>query len=152
MRVASALAARMPPPWTAMRRASPCGAANNSASSASTKAAVLPRKCTPTTATPASTGFVRSTTEGVSGRRSLIVGALPAYLYSHAALETFADAFLRQIAADEDEPAQALLAFLPRALVVAVEDHVYALEHEALVIALEREDTFAAQDVGPVLL
>ncbi len=34
---------------------------------------------------------------------------------------------------------------------VAVEDHVHALEHEALGIVLERQDALAAQDVGPVL-
>ena len=32
---------------------------------------------------------------------------------------------------------------------VAVEDHVHALKHEALVVVLERQDALAAQDVGP---
>ena len=35
---------------------------------------------------------------------------------------------------------------------VAVEDHVHALEDEALVVILEREDAFAAQDVRAFLL
>ena len=38
----------------------------------------------------------------------------------------------------------------PRPLMVAVQDHVHALEHEALGIVLEREDALAAQDARPV--
>src|SRR5215470_16282774 len=52
--------------------------------------------------------------------------------------------------ADEDDAAFAFLARLPRALVVAVENHVHALEHEALVIVLERKDALAAQNVRPL--
>ena len=47
--------------------------------------------------------------------------------------------------------ALALLAVVPRALVIAVEDHVHALEHEALGIVLERQDALGAQDARPVL-
>src|SRR5208282_2313254 len=70
----------------------------------------------------------------------------------HAAFEPFRDLLARQITADEDNPALTLLVFVPWPLVVAVEDHVHALEHEALIVALEREDALAAQDVWAFLL
>src|SRR5262245_13366497 len=70
----------------------------------------------------------------------------------HAAGEAFPDLLLGQLAADEDDAAFALLARLPRALVVAVENHVDALEHEALVVALERQDALAAQNARPLRL
>jgi hypothetical protein len=54
-----------------------------------------------------------------------------------AALETLRDRLARQIAADEDDAAVALLAVFPRALVIAVEDHVHALKHKALIVILE---------------
>ena len=66
-------------------------------------------------------------------------------------LETLADFLFRQLAADEHELAVALLAVLPGPLVVAVQDHVHALEHEALGIVLEIEDALAAQDGRAVL-
>src|SRR6185295_17183661 len=54
--------------------------------------------------------------------------------------------------ANENEAALALLASLPRPLVIAVENHVHALEHEALVVVLEGEDALAAQNARPLLL
>src|SRR5438105_5062968 len=58
---------------------------------------------------------------------------------SHLARDEAApDLFLRQSAADEYDPALPLLILLPGALVVAVQDHVNTLEHEALRIVLER--------------
>ena len=39
----------------------------------------------------------------------------------------------------------------PRIAVIAVQDHVHALEDEALGIVLEREDALAAQDLRPFL-
>ena len=51
-----------------------------------------------------------------------------------------------EIAADEDEPALALLVGLPVALMIAVEHHVHALQDETLRIVLERENALAAQD------
>src|SRR5581483_8474393 len=69
----------------------------------------------------------------------------------HAALETLADHLLRQLAADEDDAAFALLAVLPRPLVIPVQDHMHALEHEALRIVLERQDALAAQNVRSFL-
>src|SRR3954452_19978987 len=69
-----------------------------------------------------------------------------------AGLEALPDLVLRQLAADEDEAALALLAGLPRALVIAVENHMPALEHEALVVILEREDALAAQNARLLLL
>src|SRR5215475_12799258 len=68
----------------------------------------------------------------------------------HAAGEAFPDLGLGQLAADEDDAAFALLARLPRALVVAVENHVHALKHEALVVVLERQDALAAQNARPL--
>src|SRR5262249_10410361 len=65
-----------------------------------------------------------------------------------AAGEAFPDPVLRQVAADEDDAAFALLALLPRPLMIAVEDHVHALEYEARVVVLERQDAFAAQNAG----
>src|SRR4029077_11786116 len=69
-----------------------------------------------------------------------------------AAFESFGDHLARQIAADEDHAAVALLAVFPRPLVVAVEDHVHALEYEARIVVLEGEDALAAQNVRAFLL
>src|SRR5262249_16436454 len=132
------------------------------ASSPKTNAALSPRKCAATTAPPARTGRVRSTTEGVLARVSVMPrppstdwrAALdPAARPSRqAAFEAVPDLLLRQLAADEDDAAFALLVVLPWALVIAVEDHVHALEHESVRIVLEREDALAAQDVRPFCL
>src|SRR6476661_482563 len=163
--IASRLAAeqRIAPPWTVTRRSSPLSEAKTSASSPSTKTAVPPRKCAPTTGASTLTGRVRSTTEGMSEWVSVIVRSR----YSHparlarqeqdaqsrfAAFKAPLDLVHRHVAADEHEAAQAFFVLLPVALVVAVEDHVHALEHEALVVVLEREDALAAQDVRPFLL
>src|SRR5260370_11143825 len=70
----------------------------------------------------------------------------------HTGGEAFPDLCLRQLAADEDDAAFTLLARLPGALVVAVENHVHALEHESLVVVFERQDALAAQNVRPLLL
>src|ERR1700720_221602 len=64
----------------------------------------------------------------------------------HALRKALADHLFGHLAADEDGAARTLLAVLPGTLVVAVEDHVDALEHEALGIVLERQDALAAQD------
>src|SRR5437588_291012 len=53
-----------------------------------------------------------------------------------------ADFLLRQIAADEHDAAFAFLIRLPRPLMIAVEDHVNALEHETLRIIRERQYAF----------
>src|ERR1700731_5050287 len=71
---------------------------------------------------------------------------------SDATLKPFGDHLARQVAADEDHAAVALLAVFPRPLMIAVEDHVHALEHEARIVVLEGEDAFAAQNVGAFLL
>src|SRR5579863_4550312 len=71
---------------------------------------------------------------------------------SQAAFEAGPDARLGQFPADEHDAAQALFVVLPRALMVAVENHVHPLEHEALGISLEGEDALAAQDVLAFLL
>src|SRR5215510_3301858 len=188
---ASAAAARMAPPRTGTLRGSPARGANTSAPSPSTKTAVCPRKCAATTGAPALTGRVRSTTEGVLARVSLMFSVSSPGLAGrsstlrqpgsrlrasqcpswdtgcpacaghdstnappsrHAAHEPFPDLLLRQLAADEDDAAFALLARQPRALMVAVENHVHALEHEALVVVLERQDALAAQNARPLRL
>src|SRR6266851_138433 len=69
----------------------------------------------------------------------------------HAFLEAFADHALGQFAADEYEPAFALFAVAPVALMVAVQHHVDALEGEALGVVLERQDPFGAEDVLALL-
>src|SRR5207244_4010787 len=69
-----------------------------------------------------------------------------------AAFESLPDLLLRQLAADEDDAAFTRLALLPRPLVITVEDHVHALEHESLVIVLERQNALAAQDARSILL
>src|SRR5215472_14667686 len=191
MRSPSAAEARMAPPWTGTLRGSPVRGANTSAPSPSTKTAVCPRKCAATTGAPALTGRVRSTTEGVLARVSLMFSVsspglvrrsstlrppgsrlrasqcstwdagrpacarhdrMDAPPSRHAAGEAFPDLLLGQLAADEDDAAFALLARLPRALVVAVENHVHALEHEAHVVVLERQDALAAQNARPLRL
>src|SRR5213592_4135701 len=65
----------------------------------------------------------------------------------HASGEAFPDSCLGQLAADKDDAAFALLVRLPGALVIAVENHVHALKHEALVVIFERQDALAAQNV-----
>src|SRR5450756_3197313 len=69
---------------------------------------------------------------------------------SDAAFEAGADFFFRQIAADENNAAVANFVGFPGALMIAVQDHVHALEHETLGIVLERQNPLAAQDARPV--
>src|SRR5262245_56342419 len=170
MRSASALEHRTAPPCAATVRGSPARGTRTSASSPSTRTAVSPRKCAPTTPAPALTGRVRSTTEGMSLRASVTASQTApsrtlralrrssssprerTRLSRHAARKSFPDLLLRQLATDEDDAAFAFLAVLPGALVVAVEDHVHALEHEARGVVLERQDALAAQDARPLLL
>src|SRR5580692_50731 len=194
--------ANMAPPWTATLLGSPRGGASTMASSPSTKTAMRPRKCAAITAPPAATGWMRSTTEAVSVRVSVMgrgrrcktpppcgegqgwgsggdgllltqsqyfrprvhTTSRPPPRAPHkgegederrvrnAALEAFGDLLAGQIAADEDDTAVALLAVFPWPLVVAVEDHVHALEHKARIVVLEGEDAFAAQNVRAFLL
>src|SRR6478609_317762 len=74
------------------------------------------------------------------------------YCSGDAAFEAGLDPLLRQVAADEYDPAFPLLPIFPWPLVIAGEDHVHALKHEPLVVALELQDALAAQDVGAVPL
>src|SRR6195256_6636585 len=69
----------------------------------------------------------------------------------HAFRKALADHLFRHLAADEDGAARALFAILPGTLMVAVEDHMDALEHEALGIVLERQDALAAQNLLTLL-
>src|SRR5690349_10732613 len=73
-------------------------------------------------------------------------------LCGDAALEAFADQVAWQIAADKNDAAVAFLIGLPRPLVVAVQNHVHALKNEALLVVLESENAFAAQNVRALLL
>src|SRR5690349_19402222 len=128
MRLPSLAAPRIPPPCTATRRSAP-SRQNSSDSSPSTNTASSPRKCTAMTAPPAATGWMRSAMDGVAVGTSLI-------RLCHALGETLADHLLGHVAADEHGAAHPLLAILPRPLMVAVEDHVDALEDEALGVVL----------------
>src|ERR1700678_4152813 len=138
MRLPSLRLASMAPPWTATRTGSCSGGANNSASSPSTKTASPSRKCAPTTGAPAAMRRARSAIDGVSAT---------AMASGRAFLEALADHALGQFAADEDDPALALLGVAPVALMVAVEHHVDALERKPLRIVLERQDALGAQDL-----
>src|SRR5262249_37230960 len=109
-----------------------------------TNAASSPTKCTAMTAPPAAIGWMRSAMDGAEVGASLI-------RLRHALGESLADHLLGHVAADENGAAEALLAVLPRPLMIAVEDHVHALEDEAFGIVLERQDALAAQDLRPFL-
>src|SRR5215467_3101760 len=115
---------------------------NSSPSSPSTNTAVEPRKCTPTTGAPAITWRVRSASDGIWAGVSLTSG--------DAAFEALPDLVFRQIAADEDDTAVALLVGAPRALVIAIKDHVHTLKHKTLGVVLERQYPLAAQDIRTV--
>ncbi len=72
IRFASAAVARMAPSCTETLRASPARGTKTIAPSPSTKAAVSLRKCAATTGAPVLTGRVRSTTDGVLARLSVM--------------------------------------------------------------------------------
>ena len=74
-----------------------------------------------------SSAFWKASTAGFA--RSSFTRLLQAII--EAALEVLAI----EVAADEDDAALALLIGAPRALMIAVEDHVHALEDEAVVQA-----------------
>src|SRR5262245_60700817 len=111
-------------------RRSPSSPAKSSASSPSTNTGVNPRKCTPTTAAPAFTGRTRSASEGIGICVSLTLG--------DAAFKALTNSVFRKIAPDEDNTAIAFFIRTPRPLVVAIENHMHALEHESLRVILER--------------
>src|SRR6185312_3674430 len=117
-------------------RRSPSSPANSSVSSPRTNTGVDPRKCTPTTGASASNERTRSASEGRICV-SLTLG--------DAAFKALANSIFRKIASNEDGTAVALFVSTPRPLVVAVENHVHALEHEALGVILERQDSLASQ-------
>ena len=56
-----------------------------------------------------------------------------------AAFEALPDLVFGQVAANEDDPAVALFVRTPRALVIAIEDHVHALKNETLGVVLEQQ-------------
>src|SRR5476651_171248 len=66
---------------------------------------------------------------------------------SNAAFEAGADFSLRQLAPDEHQTAVALFVVAPFALVIAVQNHVHALEYETLRVVLEVENALAAQNI-----
>src|SRR3979409_606305 len=63
------------------------------------------------------------------------------------ALETVAAGLLGEFAADEDETAMARLAVLPGPLVIALQHHVHALKHIAVVVVAEGQNPLRAQDL-----
>src|SRR5215510_11334452 len=85
---------------------------------------------------------MRSVSEGI--------GACVSLTLSDAAFKALSDPVLRQITADEDDAAVALLICAPRSLVIAIEDHVHTLKNKTFRIVLERQNTLAAQNIGPV--
>src|SRR5262245_37553577 len=109
-----------------------------------------PRKCAATMPPLIAIGRVRSTTETVSLPLAAI--DLNSALFRYAAFEAFGDHLAGQVAADENDPAVAFLARLPWPLMIAVENHVHALENESLVVVFECENAFAAQNVRTFLL
>jgi hypothetical protein len=54
-----------------------------------------------------------------------------------AAFKTRPNCLLREVAANEHGAAETLLILLPRSLVIAIKDHMHALEDEPLVVILE---------------
>lgn len=56
-----------------------------------------------------------------------------------------------QVASDENQPVRAR-PVAPRAAPLAVEQHVHALEHVALVLARDVQEALHAEDVGPLRL
>ena len=120
------------------RRARPCSALLRR-----TNTAVSPRKCTAMTG-PSATGRIRLVTEGVWRRASLRGDRTLSSRTIRS--RSRPDLLLRQMPSDEDQPALALFVVLPRPLMIAVEDHVHALEHEAIRIVLECENSLGAQD------
>src|ERR1700760_2339661 len=88
----------------------------------------------------------------VSDGRNAVLRVGHGSIRRDGALEALADLLLGEIAPDEDQAALARLALAPFALVIAVEHHVHALEHETLRIVLQRNDALAAQDVLPFRL
>src|SRR6187397_1723235 len=124
-------------------RRSPFSPANSSVSSPSTNTGVDPRKCTPTTGTPAFTARTRSASEGIGICVSLTLG--------DAAFKALTNSVFRKITSDEDDTTIAFFIRAPRSLVFAVENHVHALKHEALGIVLELKDSLAPQNVRAVL-
>src|ERR1041385_1466685 len=116
MRVPSDTAERIPPAWTCTRCSVPSAATNSSASSPSTKATEPLRKGAVTPGPPATTGFMRSATDG-----RLFCVSDTGSVRRDRALETLADFLLGQVPSDEHHAALALLVLAPFALVVALE-------------------------------
>src|SRR5688572_6222360 len=90
---------------------------------------------------------------GIAWRKGVRLPVEPQTLPEHscrAGEKAFADRLFVQVAADEHDLRGVLLARLPLALHVAVQDHVNALEYEALRLVRERHNAFAAQDVRPL--
>src|SRR4029078_8737723 len=122
---------------------SPSSPAKSSASSPSTKTGVDRRKCTPTIGASTLTVRTRSASEGIGICVSLTLG--------DAAFKALTNSVLGKITADEDDAAVALFIRAPRPLMVAVENHVHALEPEALGIILEQKNSLAPQNARTIL-
>src|SRR5215510_7367447 len=124
-------------------RRSPSSPANSNAFSPSTNTGIDPRKCTPTTGAPAFTERTRSASEGIGICVSLTLG--------DAAFKALTNSIFRKITSDKDDTAVALFIRAPWPLMVTVENHVHALEHEALRVILERNDSLTPQNARSVL-
>src|SRR3954466_2888579 len=69
----------------------------------------------------------------------------------NTALKAVADQLLRQFAADEDGAVSPPFVVLPLTLMVALEHHVDALEHVAIVVAGKGQDALRTQDLLSLL-
>src|SRR6478672_4302946 len=67
-----------------------------------------------------------------------------------AAFKALADSVFGQVASNKYDAAVASLVGAPRALMIAVENHMDTLEDESFRVVLERQDTLAAQNIRTV--
>ena len=149
MRVPSLAAARMPPPCTATRCSAPSGATNSSASSPSTNDGASAEEM------HGDDRRARRDRLACDRRRRGLLAVRVESRHQATSRPRMLSKPLRIFSSGRLRPMNttrlvALLAVLPFALVVAVEHHVHALEHEALRVVLERQDALAAQDVRPL--
>src|SRR3984893_1106910 len=103
----------------------------------------------PSSPTPHSTACPARS--GPIGARRAEVPTLPS-ASDPAGFKLLLEPVLRQSPPDEHETAVALLVQFPRALRSTFDQHMHALDHEALVIVLHRNDALHSKDVGPDIL
>src|SRR3569623_1092431 len=153
MRLPSEVEHRMPPPCTPSCVHSPSPSTRITVSSPLTKAATSPMKCTAVAGAFSSTLrtlLVTETTEASEGSKESKLDIMQPSSCDRLG-KTFADPLLRQIAADEDDAAFALLIRLPLPLMVTLKHHVHALEHIPVIITLNSKNALGAQDLRAII-